>query len=203
MGGADISCEQRDAWYECLAAVALVGLTFGGLLFLGAISVLQFIGNLDPDQTTRTTLFLGSVIVASVGTILWLWRENYRKYWKLTDTALVGGRREAIRIPLDAVEKVIVGLPEDVGILSRMNKVVNPRLAHAVKTARASTIVLKLKDDSLIPFYVLNFENGGQLTNELLKRLERLIDSQYEFSESEIRAMRRPNWTGVSKFTNG
>jgi hypothetical protein len=196
------TCKQSEPWFGTIVMIGLGSVTFGGMIFFILLTTVNLVSESEARQATRTGLFIGSVSLTLLGLLVWLKLDHDRKYWELTNTALIGGRKQTTYIPLDTVEKVIVGLPVEAGPLSKTNRVLNPALANVTSVARANALLLKLKDGSMIPFWVLNFEDGVQFQKELFNRLKHLIDGRYEFSVAEVRALRQPRWNRRMRLTS-
>jgi hypothetical protein len=101
--------------------------------------------------------------------------------------------------PLSSVVTVIPGLPNKVHPMIAAGKFVYPNLGPALILKRKQAIVLRFPDGSLLPFDVRACANGVPFMTELVERLADRIDGDYEYTRSEVRALRSADLNRVVK----
>lgn len=123
--------------------------------------------------------------------------EQDRWYWVLEGNKLIGGKKKEKVFPLSSVVKIVPGLPDKINPLVAANKFVHPELWATVMAERQLALLLKFADGSFMPFHVHRCVNGCPLMTELVKRLTDRVDSDYEYTQKEVKSLRSADWNRV------
>jgi hypothetical protein len=137
-----------------------------------------------PPMSVKVACFIFGAMVS----FLFVRRELNRKYWLLTESELISGRWNSKRIPLSSIKKVIVGLPN---LLGKASKLTSPAIGELAAHANMSALLIILDDERLLTLKLSFLDEGPFLTQELVKRLSNRVVWNHQYTEEEIRLLRR------------
>lgn len=167
---------------------------FGGLIFMGLFMASESLTNHQTTQETKFALFAIGLVLALALLIVFVWWEQDRWYWALTEDHLIGGRKRDKPLPLSSVQMLVCGLPDTTNVLVTVSKVTHPDLYSLHMAERKLALLLKFSDGSFMPFHVHRCVNGSQFMTELLKRLGDRFVGDYEYTSTEISALKSADW---------
>jgi hypothetical protein len=125
------------------------------------------------------------------GAVLSFWfvrRELNRKYWLLTGTELIYGRWNAKSLPLSSINKILVGMPS---LLGRAEKLASSKVRELAANANTNALLIIFEDGRLLLLKLSFLDNGKFLTAELVKRLPERVVWSHQYTEKEIKLLRR------------
>ncbi len=157
--------------------VAVIPMICVGYFYLGSPTCIP------PTSVKAACLIFGATV-----SFLFVRRELNRKYWLLTEAELISGRWNCKRIPLSSVKKVIVGLPN---LLGKASKLTSPAIGELAAHANTNALLIILADERLLPLKLSFLDEGPFLTQELVKRLSNRVVWNHQYTEDEIRILRR------------
>jgi hypothetical protein len=116
------------------------------------------------------------------------------RLWCLTDSELINGIRGKKRYPLSSIQKVIVGLPDQlsgtwVGELASVSDKYGTFEDYV--ESRPNALLLVFQDGSMLPLTLHKVMNGPLLKFTLAERLKDRVIHDYKFSEQELRLLKR------------
>ncbi|MCX6894900.1 MAG: hypothetical protein NTZ16_05240 [Verrucomicrobia bacterium] len=155
--------------------IALVVIVFPMFTGIGAVIPLICIGY----------FYLGSPAAVAFWFVR---RELNRKYWLLTSTELIFGRWNAKSLPLSSIKKVIVGMPP---LLGGVEKLASPGVRGFASDANTKALLIIFEDGRLLPLKLSFLDNGPFLTAELVKRLPERVKWNHQYTQQEIKLLRR------------
>ncbi|MBI5775228.1 MAG: hypothetical protein HZA89_16010 [Verrucomicrobia bacterium] len=159
---------------------------------IGAIPPLLVVSGFYIDSPTGRTPKLalaGCLVIGAILALWFSWRTLNRFYWHLTEAELIVGRWGRKHFALSTVDRVVLGLPP-ILLQSGLGKLVTPEVRHAYTVARASSLLLIFKDESLLPLTINHLPNGTALIDELMKRLQNRVMSDHVYTEEQIKRLR-------------
>lgn len=161
------------------------------LALIATIPFLLGIGFLQLQHTGKPVPLWEFPLIVIPGILLGLHVSRHllnRRYWGLTEDALLAGVAGKKAYNLADLDKIIPGIPlQRQWLLGVLNQdaidqvVVNHRLA----------LVLRFTDGTLLPLNLHNLVCGTNLMTELVSRFRERLDPQYELSPNEMRSLRR------------
>lgn len=135
-----------------------------------------------------------SLLLGVAASIWFIGSVVSRSLWRLTDSELINGITGKKRYPFSSIQKVIVGLPDQVSgtwvgelapLFDKYNTVQN------YVESRPSALLLVFPDGSLLPLSLHKVVNGPLLKFMLAERLKDRVVHDYKFSEEELQLLKR------------
>ena len=173
---------------------------------IAAIIPMLCVGYFYLHSPTGDAPVLAKIICLIIGAILSFWfvrRELNRKYWLLTRTELICGRWNAKSLPLSSIKKIFVGMPS---LLGRAEKLASPKIRELAANANTNALLIIFEDGRLLLLKLSFLDNGTFLTEELVKRLPERVAWSHQYTEKEIKLLRRvadPNALSAKKSLEG
>jgi hypothetical protein len=158
---------------------------------IGAIIPMLCIGYFYLGSPTANAPVSAKITCLIIGAILSFWfvrRELNRKYWLLTRTELICGRWNAKSMPLSSIKKIFVGMPS---LLGCAEKLASPRVRELAANANTNALLIIFEDERLLLLKLSFLDNGPFLTAELVKRLPERVVCSHQYTEKEIKLLRR------------
>ena len=106
-----------------------------------------------------------------------------------TRSELIGGITGSVRYPLASIEKIIVGLPDQM-LIRRTGAIISPALKELYAEKQAASLLVIFQDGALLPLKLRAMANGSMLMDELVDRLQNLVARNYVYSDKEIKILR-------------
>ena len=184
--------------------LAIIG--FPMFTCIAAIIPMLCVGYFYLHSPTGDAPVLAKIICLIIGAILSFWfvrRELNRKYWLLTRTELICGRWNAKSLPLSSIKKIFVGMPS---LLGRAEKLASPKIRELAANANTNALLIIFEDGRLLLLKLSFLDNGTFLTEELVKRLPERVAWSHQYTEKEIKLLRRvadPNALSAKKSLEG
>ena len=161
------------------------------LALIATIPFLLGVGFLQMQHTGKPVPLWEFPLIAIPGILLGLHVSRHllnRRYWSLTEEALLAGAAGKRAYDLADLDRIIPGIPlQRQWLLGVLNQdaidlvVVNHRLA----------LVLRFADGTLLPLNLHALSDGTRLMTELVSRFREKLDPEYEFSPQEMKCLRR------------
>jgi hypothetical protein len=168
----------------------------GGFLMYAIIAAIlpllllhwYFVGT--PEGETPIWVYVAVGLICAGGAFWFVRRSADRLYWRLTDTHLIAGSAGHTRYPLESIEKIILGLPRELGGTPAHKSEIQERKSVDAYL-QASALLVIFQDGSMLPLRIRFLENGTALTKALTERYHHLVVQDYKYSESEIAALKK------------
>ena len=138
----------------------------------------------SPTTDAPVPVKIGCLIIGAMLALWFVRRELNRKYWLLTETALIYGRWNAKPLPLSSIKKIIVGIPS---LLGRAEKLASPRARELAANANTNALLIIFEDGKLLLLKLSFLDNGQVLTAELVKSLPEHVVWNYQYAEKDPR----------------
>jgi len=137
-------------------------------------------------------VYLTTVPFAVWATYALIQNRNNLLHWRLTETMLIGGDKESVRIPFESVDKVVLGLPHDSRPTQTLQKMLRPAIFEYNTWAKDNSLCLILKTGELLPLFLCILPpDGAEIMREVRRRLQHVVDHGYTYSANEISLLRR------------
>ncbi len=177
---------RRSDWIVCLFMLPC----FTAIGSLAPILAFYF---LNVFSATERWPWWGVAAALAGGAIFAIWfvrRTINRQCWRLTESELLGGWNDNVRLPLSSMEKIIVGLPAEC-LFRGMDKLLPPGMRQVFLEKKARSLLLKFHDGSMLPLSLHHLPHGDDLTDLLISRLRDRVVQNYPYSVQETRWLRR------------
>jgi hypothetical protein len=142
-----------------------------------------------PTGTAPTWAIVGVLLFGAVVAFWFMSRLVNRHFWRLTRSELIGGITGNVRYPLTSIEKIIVGLPDQIPIRGT-SAIVSPVLKELYAEKQATSLLVMFQDGALLPLKLRAMANGSMLMGELVDRLQNHVARDYVYSDKEIKILR-------------
>ena len=150
------------AVYSCLPAV---------FVFLLLFLPLELYNGFGTPARIKFTLLILSYPLGVALMAVFLWWEQQRWYWSLTDEALVWGIRQNRVIPLASVAKIVPGRPVAKSpVLAAFGRGVTAEVRTAMAVDYGISLLVLLTDGRMMPFHEHRCVNGKRLMNAFLDK---------------------------------
>lgn len=174
--------------------VFLAAMVPGMFYVLVFVIAAELITGFQATQPTRSILAgLGCLFGVATMAVFLYWEQN-RWYWELTETELVWGIRKKKVYRLANIVRLLDGIPNIASPAKSVVDLINPRLSARLALGRAQAFLLVFRDGSLLPMHIHACEGGTRLMEELKVRLGNRVYQKRELSEVEARALRMADW---------
>jgi hypothetical protein len=142
-----------------------------------------------PTGTAPAWEIVGVLLLGAVVAFWFTSRLVNRHFWRLTRSELIGGITGNVRYPLASIEKIIIGLPDQMPIRGT-SAIVSPALKELYAEKQAASLLVIFQDGALLPLKLRAMANGSMLMDELVDRLQNLVVRDYVYSDKEIKILR-------------
>ncbi len=185
---------ERNGRYWLLAT-ALLGFT----AIMAALASLQTVLRFVPPSEIPNVFVPLAIVILLFSLELLLRLEFRRRLWRLTEDSLERGQPVNLRIPLEEIESIRIGLPGRFPYLLRLYKQMHIVGWREMMLRRRHTYVLKLRDGRLFTLELSHIPNGREVMRELRRACYDVLDgaSPAEFSPEEAHALR---WGRCNRF---
>ena len=165
---------------------------FAGILGFGFIMLFDLVTPEAITQHQRFSWLVVAFVLSSVAMFFALRSVGDKYYWELRDGALFGGRKQRVKIELNEIDTIVIGLPVRTGF----------KLSNHLEAMHKDALFIKLVDNEFMIFNIHSSQNGTALMNRLLDECEDKLASGYEYSTRECKIIHPPKWnTIVRDFT--
>jgi hypothetical protein len=137
-----------------------------------------------PARAVAVVLLFGAAIA-----FVFIFRLFNRHFWALNQTELIGGMTGGIRYPLSSVDKIIVGLPNEMPVPG-LNAFSSPALKEIYEARQAGALLVIFQDGVMLPLKLGAMPNGAELMNALVERKQDRVARNYNYSKKEIKLLR-------------
>jgi hypothetical protein len=170
------------------------------VVFLVLFLPLDFRNGFETPARTKYMLLMLSYPVGVLLMSVFLWWDQQRWYWWLTEDALVWGVRQAHVIPLSSVEKIVPGRPIAKGAVeTAFGRGVTAEVREGLQLDYGISLLLLFKDGSMMPFHIHRCVNGTRLMTALLDQCRDRMDNGYHFSDRQRKQLRFADWNRLTR----
>ena len=142
-----------------------------------------------PTGDAPAWVIVGGLLFGAVVAFWFTSRLVNRHFWRLTRSELIGGITGSARYPLASIEKIIIGLPDQMPIRGT-SAIISPALKELYVEKQAASLLVIFQDGALLPLKLRAMANGSMLMDELVDRLQNLVAREYVYSDKEIKILR-------------
>jgi hypothetical protein len=178
---------ERDRRHWILATV-LLGFTAILAAWVWFQTVFRFV---PPSEVPN--VFVPLVVVILLFSLLLLLRLEFRGHlWRLTEDSLERGQPVNLRIPLEEIESIRIGLPGRFPSLLRLYKQMHIMGWRNMMLRRRHMYVLKLRDGRLFTLELSHIPKGHEVMRKLRRACYDALDRRCpaEFTPEEAHALR-------------
>ncbi len=142
-------------------------------------------------------VILTGFVTTSLLTCWGIFKDFQRMFFELDTHFLTVGRGpKQVRVAIDEIEAVMLGLPNDVPWWMKTRV-----LRETVNTMRTHSLVLRLKGNRVLPLVngIRLLKNGEEFLNALLRENQQKVRGSDSYTVAETKSLRVPRWNVILK----
>ncbi|SHH63749.1 hypothetical protein [Massilia sp. CF038] len=170
--------------------VLLITLITFGLSGAALLATHRQVLQAEPADLVWTIYMCLALAFGTLIAYLLVVRDREKMHWQLSEHELVGGMKRPVRIPIDSIVSISIGVPARTEAGAN-----NPWLK--------SGIVLKTKDNRILSLNVATTGEGARMMEALLLRCSSVLTREPIFTSSELAILHRLKWNLVLDAATG